>query len=238
MNLKSFKGLGLGKIPGLYDTFLSINYMLSKGNTIEMNGQKFILDNDSTTDKRMLSYRYQGHEPGVVKIAKESLTEGQVAVDVGTNFGYFTMLFASIVGESGKVYAYESEEKPFNALLKNTNVNKFKNIDSRQLFIGSVTTLDELIPEKIDLVKIDVEGMEHHVLSGMLRHLASGVDILCEIHPSLITKMNGNIKGIETLLYNNKYGICIVNDTEIIPLGYLKNEPNTNYQYLFRSHSK
>lgn len=48
------------------------------------------------------------------------LRSGQIVVDAGANMGYFTVLFARIVGPSGKVYAFEPE--PFNLSLLRTNI--------------------------------------------------------------------------------------------------------------------
>lgn len=48
--------------------------------------------------------RYEIDETALVK---RLLQPGQVAVDVGANVGYYTLLFASLVGARGAVYAFE-----------------------------------------------------------------------------------------------------------------------------------
>ena len=50
------------------------------------------------------------------------------AVDVGANLGYYTLLFAELVGPKGQVYAFEPV--PYNASLLNRSVraNGYTNV--------------------------------------------------------------------------------------------------------------
>jgi FkbM family methyltransferase len=69
------------------------------------------------------------YEPGTTMIVNRLLKPGMVAVDVGAHVGYYTRLFARLVGEHGKVYAFEPTPKTFIILEHNTrifpNVNRF-----------------------------------------------------------------------------------------------------------------
>lgn len=49
-------------------------------------------------------------------------------IDIGANIGCYTILAAQIVGESGKVYAFEPEPKNFKLLKKNVEHNNFTNV--------------------------------------------------------------------------------------------------------------
>ena len=49
-------------------------------------------------------------------------------MDLGANIGYFSLLAAKLVGEKGKVFAFEPEPKNFYYLQKNIEVNNYKNI--------------------------------------------------------------------------------------------------------------
>ena len=85
-----------------------------------------------------------------------------VVFDVGANVGFYSILFASRVGLSGSVHAFE----PVNG----------------DAFEVERITLDDAethVPGRIRLVKIDVEGMEPDVIAGLTRMLAAGrVDAL------------------------------------------------------------
>jgi FkbM family methyltransferase len=54
--------------------------------------------------------------------------EGQTAWDVGAERGWFTLLFASIVGPSGKVHAFEALPMSADRLEANIKLNGFNNV--------------------------------------------------------------------------------------------------------------
>lgn len=56
------------------------------------------------------------------------IEEGQTVIDVGAEIGYYTVLFAELVGKKGHVYAFEPERRNFELLKKNVKLNEFKNV--------------------------------------------------------------------------------------------------------------
>lgn len=67
-------------------------------------------------------------EKRTTEFIKEHLKKGQTFVDVGAHAGYFTLLASKLVGEKGKVYAFEPAFKTCQMLLKNLKDNKCKNV--------------------------------------------------------------------------------------------------------------
>ena len=67
-----------------------------------------------------LSYLVHGLEPSLVKVATKILRPGDTVVDVGANVGFLTRAFASFVGKSGRVWAFEPDPTTFQCLLYNT----------------------------------------------------------------------------------------------------------------------
>ena len=53
------------------------------------------------------------------KIVKKLIKNGDVVLDIGANIGYYTLIFAKLVGNSGKVFAFEPEPENFKILQKN-----------------------------------------------------------------------------------------------------------------------
>lgn len=49
-----------------------------------------------------------------------------IALDIGANVGYFTMLMADAVGENGKVYAIEPNKRLAKLVRKSANINGFR----------------------------------------------------------------------------------------------------------------
>ena len=53
---------------------------------------------------------------------------GDVVVDAGANVGYYTLLASRLVGDEGKVYAFEPEPECFALLQKNVRLNGLTNV--------------------------------------------------------------------------------------------------------------
>jgi len=72
------------------------------------------------------SHKYEEH---VRQAARESLHEGDVAVDVGANVGVLTFLAASIVGKAGRVLAVEPNPDNLQLLYRGIVHNRFSNVE-------------------------------------------------------------------------------------------------------------
>jgi FkbM family methyltransferase len=95
-----------------------------KSNFVEVNGQKMFLD-----EKDSLSLSIWGiFEEFETKIVKEKIKKGDVVLDIGANIGYYTLIFAKLVGEKGKVFAFEPDPTNFSILKKNIEINGYKNV--------------------------------------------------------------------------------------------------------------
>ncbi|MFW9801863.1 MAG: FkbM family methyltransferase [Candidatus Thorarchaeota archaeon] len=180
------------------------------------------------------SLYYNGiHEPETTAYLRANVTPGCIAVDIGANVGYFTLLFARLVGASGKVFAFEPDERMFPFLEENVRLNGYENVnlDSRAIsdhngqqrfFLNShlsrsgltpsrnikriteveTVRLDNLNLERVDWVKIDVEGSELSVLKGMKRTISENPDIriIVEFVPEHIIGSGNDINEFFDLL--------------------------------------
>lgn len=161
------------------------------------------------------------YEPTQTAWFKQCLCPGDVFIDVGANFGWYTTLGASLVGPTGKVFAFEPspiasqvvEEMIEDSMLQNVilikaavgkengNVSLFlpttRHLHSPSIFQSDpgfvpiqvpVIALDHFAPlinvPKVKLVKIDVEGYEPDVLTGMERLIKEKriKNIICEFN--------------------------------------------------------
>lgn len=93
------------------------------------------------------------YEPEVTGILGEWIKQGDLAIDVGTNIGYYTLLFARQVGSSGRVIAFEPDPHSHDILLGNVAKNGYSNVElsryaladragDRLLYIDSHNNLD------------------------------------------------------------------------------------------------
>ena len=68
------------------------------------------------------------YEPEVTELMHGLLTPGKTLVDVGANVGYYTLMGARLVGEAGRVYAFEPEPAVFKYLALNAARNGAQNV--------------------------------------------------------------------------------------------------------------
>jgi len=144
------------------------------------------------------------YEPIQTEWFKQCLRPGDVFVDVGASFGWYTTLGRSLVGTSGQVFSFEPSPVAGKVVETMISESRFENVILTKAAVGRengnvilflpstpylhspsilksdptfvpvqvpVIALDHFAPlkniPKIKLMKIDVEGYEPDVLSGM-----------------------------------------------------------------------
>jgi FkbM family methyltransferase len=81
--------------------------------------------------ERALHWYFQSNqvpEPEVVHLMLRAVHAGDVVVDGGANLGFFTLLLSRLVGDTGKVYAFEPGANNLPSLRKNLALNECKNV--------------------------------------------------------------------------------------------------------------
>jgi len=63
-----------------------------------------------------------------VDLVKNEIKKGDVVIDIGAHIGYYTVLFAKLVGPEGRVFAFEASPTNFEILKKNVDVNGYQNV--------------------------------------------------------------------------------------------------------------
>ncbi len=67
-------------------------------------------------------------EAATSHVFREVIKPGDVVIDVGAHWGYFTLLAASLCTHSGVVYAFEPHPRNFAMLTKNVAANQLSNV--------------------------------------------------------------------------------------------------------------
>lgn len=163
---------------------------------------------------------------------EENLNPEDVFIDIGANIGIFTLTAAQKIGQ-GKVYSFEPFEQNHNSLIKNIELNPFKNIqvekfaiaesekeislfyDDEDKNLGMVSSYN--LSKKNETI-IKAIALDDYVLSNKIKK----VDII---------KMDieGNelyaLQGMKNVLKNQKPKLLVEVDPEILKrTGYTEGE--------------
>ena len=151
------KGYGIGKNPVVKKILNNIEENL-KSDFSEVQGSKMILDPGDSLD---LSINGVYGELDT-KIIREEIKEGDVVIDVGANIGYYTLIFAQLVGKTGKVFAFEPEPKNFYILKKNIEINNYTNVVVEQKIVS-----DKCGKMKLFISDSDIVGHRIHKMGNL-----------------------------------------------------------------------
>lgn len=205
-------------IKGLYRGLWQIRNLLKAASDIySVDGNyRMYLDSEHYYQWMMASTNYYGF--GIRKLMRELLRKGDIFIDVGGNIGYLSLLGSTIVGEKGRVVAFEPDPRAAEAFERNTALNNAHNIllikkacsdqDGRVLFnmaahIGWSTALTDTTTLEIEK-QINVEQC---TLDGEMRRLFG------DESPRLIKI---DVEGYETYVLNGAHAIINKSETAFI----------------------
>lgn len=109
--------------------FLYVHLRPKEPITIELQGNKMQLrpQGDTSFFELWVDLRKK-YEAGTTELFKKEVKQGMNVVDLGAHIGYFTLLAARLVGEKGRVFAFEPAPDNFALLTKNIATNGYKNV--------------------------------------------------------------------------------------------------------------
>ena len=120
---KVLGGYGIGNLPIINDLNAKVIERL-KNEFVIIDGNKMFLDEK---DSLLLSIN-KIYEKNETNFVKDSVNKGDIVIDIGANIGYYTLMFAKLVGDTGKIYSFEPDPRNFLILEKNIQINGYNNI--------------------------------------------------------------------------------------------------------------
>ena len=99
---------------------------------------------------------YGVYEPFESQLIQQETNPGSVVVDIGANIGYYTLMLARRVGESGRVFAFEPDPTNFALLKKNVEANGYRNVVLEQKAVSNATG-------KLKLYMSDESAGDHRI---------------------------------------------------------------------------
>ena len=76
------------------------------------------------------------YEKYETEILKQIIHKGDIIFDIGANFGWYTTLFAKLIGKKGQVHSFEPVPSEFRKLKWNVLINRCRNVTMEQLAVG------------------------------------------------------------------------------------------------------
>lgn len=167
--------------------------------TIEYEGFTWELRLPSNVDTELAEGRCWDLE--VRRWMDRYIKPGMIVLDVGANFGFFSLIMSRLVGPAGRVFAFEPEPGFCERLRKHIEINSIENVTVKPFALWNVSAVLPLIKEgppyfssarvhsstdvpdsahsvmckslddiwdweRLDFIKIDVDGCELEVLCG------------------------------------------------------------------------
>ena len=186
----------------------------------------------------------QHYERETTNLFKEKIERGGVIIDLGAHIGYFTSLFSELVGKNGKVYAFEPNPELFVMLKQNTRkfenvvlsemavsnkggvINFYESLnntgnhsifpaDFREVKISvNSVRLDDVIKEKVDWIKMDIEGAEPLAIEGMNRIISENqnIKLVIEFCPDILNLTNYTPKQFIGMIYSMGFKVYAITE--------------------------
>ena len=211
------------------------------------NVQMFLPSNWHGFGKFIFAFR-ENYEPELTYL-ESILSPGRVFVDVGANFGIYTMVASRLVGKAGRVVAFEPSVQSFPVLQKNIALNNLENVLSFRAALSDkesrawlyhaldpsgnslgrdpsldgvreevvLKSLDSVLEEngidRVDVIKVDVEGAEELVLHGAARSLKTHRPIIIfEYNPGCAARLGLSPDGARDFLQSLGYEFVVLGD--------------------------
>lgn len=192
-----------------------------------------ILEHDTHLSKWVKDSKRLDFDQNALPTVLPFIKEGDVIIDAGANIGCYSHAFINKAGECGLLYAFEPSKESFECLQHNLgskhNVELFNSAlsykkgfcevvrennnvgmnyvaETKNSEAIPVTTIDSLNLERVDFIKIDVEGDELNVLIGAYNTIKKCKPYMyIEINEHTLKRKNLNKLDIFNWLENNGY---------------------------------
>ncbi len=127
------RGFGLRKIPGIMSLYSRLYAKAAPVGLflVEVEGSRmYVHTEDEPLGRSLITLgSYERYE---TNLFKSMLTPGMKVIDVGANVGYYTLIAARAVGPTGRVFAFEPDPGNYELLLRNIELNGYRNIVASQ----------------------------------------------------------------------------------------------------------
>lgn len=176
---------------------------------------------------------YKDFEPEIKDIFLKYVKEGFTVLDIGANIGVHTLFFSKVVGDTGRVIAFEPIKRICEQLKKSIAINDFQNIVLNNYALG-----DKQTNAKINILKENMGGSS--IYNNKDTKFDSEENIMIKVLDNLnlpridFIKMDVEgyewnvIKGAKNLLERDRPNIVF----EYNPISYDEEEKGSSLEFL------
>lgn len=148
---RSTRGLGLQRLPFIAFLYRSAYAWLAGGSDalVSPNGiPMYVHVGDVGVGKQL--FLDGQFEPSETRLVERLLRPGMVVVDIGAHVGYYSLLAAKAVGDTGKVFSFEPEPRNFALLQRNIELNGLQNVTAVRKGVSDRTGPMELHVDRVN----------------------------------------------------------------------------------------
>ena len=207
--VKILSGTGVSRFPLVIKTYVVLLKLLTPYNFIEVQGHKIYIE-PQTVSLSSAALILGVFEKFETELFKKEVKKGMTVLDIGAHIGYYTLLAANLVGENGKVFAFEPHPHNFAVLEKNVRINGYKNVvfvqkaisnksEYTNLFLGNCSDLHSLSNQvgkksiAVEAVTLD-DFFDKDYKIDVIKIDVEGSEMLVLLGADRVIRTNGNLK--------------------------------------------
>lgn len=161
------------------------------------------------------------YEMGTLHVIKNSLKKGGVFIDVGASVGLMSVFASAVVGQSGKVLAFEPQVERFSFLKKNIQLNHLVNVLPFNIGLGTKEQTLTLYTDRNSPSLVDRSGRATSE-KVKIRRLEEIVD---ELKINSVNFIKVDVEGFEVMVLKGAEKILKRKDAPILCVEYfLRNQ--------------
>ena len=142
------------------------------------------------------------YEKQTTELFERIVKPGMVVFDVGAHVGYYTLLAARQIGETGEVHAFEPEPSNYNLLTQNVEFNNYQNVVCVNKVVSKDTGSKELFLTSLDNGRYSIYNHGLPKKRSVLAQSISLDDYVSEKNLTKIDLIKVDVEGAETDVLN------------------------------------
>lgn len=148
----------------------------------------------NVSDRLMVEGHWEPHDSVAIEAILRAGDRSRLVIDFGANIGWYTIMAAKLGYD---VWAIEGDLETLDVLRQNTALYRVEHlVEATHRWVSGTSLFNT--PREVELVKIDLEGMDRFAVEGCWRFIDRIANFYVEIspcwrddYPALVDKLRG-----------------------------------------------